>query len=90
MAIVLSYCPINDSLQIYNDYFINLHAFSNDDWAGEKDSFCSTSVYVVYLGKNLLSCSSIKQQTIVKSSTEAEYHAVANTIVELNFICYLL
>ena len=81
---------INDSLQIYNDSSINLHAFSNGDWAGEKDSFCSTSAYIVYLGKNLLSWSSIKQQTIVRSSTEAEYHSVANTVAELNFICYLL
>ena len=91
---------IDDGLQLYNESTLSLHAFSESslslqafsdaDWAGDKDTFCSTSAYVVYLGKNLVSWSSKKQQTVARSSTEAEYRSVANTAAELNFICYLL
>ena len=59
---------IDDGLQLYNDSTLGLHAFSNTslslqafsnaDWARDKDSFCSTSAYVVYFGKNPISWSS--------------------------------
>ncbi|KAL9411808.1 hypothetical protein AB3S75_045417 [Citrus x aurantiifolia] len=91
---------IDDGLQLYNDSTLSLHAFSDTslslqafsdaDWAGDKDTFCSTSAYVVYLGKTPISWSSKKQRTVARSSTEAEYRSVANTAAELNFICYLL
>lgn len=91
---------IDDGLQLYQDSNLSLHAFSDStlslqafsdaDWAGDKDTFCSTSAYVVYLGKNPISWSSKKQRTVARSSTEAEYRSVANTAAELNFICYLL
>ncbi|RVX16292.1 Retrovirus-related Pol polyprotein from transposon RE2 [Vitis vinifera] len=91
---------VDDGLQLYKDSNLNLHAFSNTslslqafsnvDWVGDKDIFCSTSAYVVYLGKNPISWSSKNQQTITRSSIEAEYRLVANTTFELNFICYLL
>ncbi|KAA8546477.1 hypothetical protein F0562_002784 [Nyssa sinensis] len=91
---------IDDGLQIYPDSSISLHAFSDSslslhafsdaDWAGDKDTFCSTSAYVIYLGKNPVSWSSKMQRTVARSSTEAEYRSVANTAAELNFICYLL
>ena len=88
---------IDDGLQLYKDFNISLHAFSDSlqafsdaDWAGDKDTFCSTNAYVVYLGKNPISWSSKKQRTVARSSTEAEYLSVANTRAELNFICYLL
>ncbi|GJV54734.1 gypsy type transposase [Tanacetum coccineum] len=42
----------------------------------------STSGYCVFLGNNLLSWSSKRQLTLSRSSTEAEYHGVANTSVE--------
>ncbi|CAL2259185.1 unnamed protein product [Prunus armeniaca] len=38
-----------------------LYAFSNADWAGNRDYCKSTTVYVVYLGGNLISWSSRKQ-----------------------------
>ena len=56
---------VDDGLQLYKDSTLNLHAFSNTslnlqafsdaDWARDKDVFCSTGAYVVYLGKNLIS-----------------------------------
>jgi histone deacetylase 1/2 len=81
---------INDGLQIHRRSPLNLHAYSNADWAGNKDDFSSTSAYVIYLGRNPISWSSKKQKTIARSSTEAEYRSVANAAAELNWLCYLL
>ncbi|RVW75660.1 Retrovirus-related Pol polyprotein from transposon RE2 [Vitis vinifera] len=51
---------------------LSLHAFSDVDWAGNKDDYTSTSAYIVYLGGHPISCSSKKQGTIARSSTEAD------------------
>jgi hypothetical protein len=68
----------------------SLHAFSDADWAGNKDDYSSTSANLVYLGNNLISWSSKKQKTIARSSTEAEYRSVAATAAELCWIRSLL
>jgi len=81
---------INDGLQIHHRSPLNSHAYSDADWAGDKNDFSSTSTYVIYLGRNPISWSSKKQKTIARSSTEAEYRSVANVAAELNWLCYLL
>ena len=68
----------------------SLHAFSNADWAGNKDDYSSTSAYLVYLGPNLVSWSSKKQQIVARSSTEAEYRSIAAIAVELRWVCSLI
>jgi hypothetical protein len=48
------------------------------------------SGYVIFLGDNLVSWS-IKRQTVVsRSSVEAEYHAVANNVVDATWLRQLL
>ena len=67
-----------------------LHAFSDLDWVGCLDDRRSTGSYCVFLGSNLLSWSSRKQPTLSRSSTEAEYRAIANAITEVTWIQSLL
>lgn len=67
-----------------------LHAFADADWAGDPNDRTSTSAYVVFLGANPISWSSKKQKTVARSSTEAEYRAIASTAAEVNWIMNLL
>lgn len=50
----------------------------------------STSGYCVVLGNNLLSWSSKHQVTLSRSGAEAEYHGVANIVVEIAWLHNLL
>lgn len=60
-----------------------LTAFSDADWVGCPDDRRSTRGYGIYLGMNLVSWSASKQKTVSRSSTEAEYKALANTITNI-------
>lgn len=69
---------------------VNLHAFTDSDWARDTDNYISTTGYIVYLGRNPISWSSRKQRTIARSSTEAEYRAIAATTAEVLWVQNLL
>lgn len=69
---------------------LTLHAYSDADWAGDKDDYTSTGAYIVYLGKNPISWASGKQKGVARLSTEAEYRTVSSTASEVKWVLSLL
>jgi len=69
---------------------LNLHTYSDADWAGDKDDYISTTGYLLYLGSTPTSWSSRKQHSVACSSIEAEYKALADTASELLWVLSLL
>ncbi|GKV36121.1 hypothetical protein SLEP1_g44289 [Rubroshorea leprosula] len=77
-------------LQLYCHSSLSLHMFTDADWAGCIDTRQSVSGYCLFLGNSLISWSSKKQHTVARSSTEVEYHALANAAAEVLWVRQLL
>jgi Reverse transcriptase (RNA-dependent DNA polymerase) len=63
--------------------------FSDADWAGSYDRK-STTGFCTFVGGNLVTWKSKKQNVVARSSAEAEYRAMASTASELIWIKQLL
>ncbi|KAM2874298.1 hypothetical protein COP2_017588 [Malus domestica] len=63
-----------------------LTAYSDSDWAADITTRRSISGFVVYLGSNPISWQSKKQSTVSRSSTEAEYKALAHCAADVFWI----
>lgn len=74
---------LDKGIMIYRDSPLRLHAFSDADWAGDRDDYVSTMGHVVFLGRTPLTWCSKKQTSLARSSTKAEYRAVASTTAEI-------
>ena len=80
----------NYGIFLHSQSLLILHAFSDANWASNKDNRSFTSVFLVYLGKHLVSWSSKKQRSIARSSTKAEYRSIASATAEIQWIQNLL
>ncbi|WZZ35211.1 hypothetical protein YC2023_018612 [Brassica napus] len=69
---------------------LSLHAYSDADWAGDMDDYISTNAYIMFIGATPIAWSSKKQSGVARSSTEAEYRAVAYIVAEMKWVCSLL
>jgi hypothetical protein len=69
---------------------MELRVYTDADWAGCPDTRQSTSGYAMFLEDNLVSWLSKPQPVVSRSSAEAEYHAVANSVAEATWPCQLL
>jgi hypothetical protein len=69
---------------------LNLCAYSDVDWVGDPIDRCSTTCFCFFLGDSLISWRSKKQHIVSCSSTDVEYHALADITSELLALCWLL
>ncbi|KAJ0576016.1 putative RNA-directed DNA polymerase [Helianthus annuus] len=69
---------------------VTITAFADSDWGGIRDGGRSTTAYLIYLGSNIVSWKSTRQKTVSRSSTEAEYKALANAAAEVSWVQNLL
>ncbi|CAM8956466.1 unnamed protein product [Rhodiola kirilowii] len=75
---------ISLGLQLSRSSITDLSAYSDADWAGCPDSRKSTSGYCVFLGHNLISWSSKRQNTVARSSAELNTELLLTSLQKLD------
>ncbi|KAM1582752.1 hypothetical protein ACFX14_030431 [Malus domestica] len=69
---------------------LRVKGYTDADWAGSTDDRCLTSSYFTFVGGNLVTWRSKKQNVIARSSAEAEYRSIAVGICEILWLKLLL
>jgi hypothetical protein len=69
---------------------LDIEGHTDADWAGSVTDRRSTSGYFTFVGGNLVSWRSKKQNVVSRSSAEAEYQGMAHGVCELLWIRNLL
>lgn len=73
-----------------NNGHTNIMGYSDSDWAGNALDRSSTTEYCMFVGGNLVSWKSKKQNVVARSSAEVEYRAMASAACELVWLKHLL
>ena len=81
---------IQMGLYLESDSDSQLRAYCDSDWAGCQDTRRSTGGFCTFLGSNLISWSAKRQDSVARSSTEAEYRTLSDTAAELEWISGML
>jgi Reverse transcriptase (RNA-dependent DNA polymerase) len=69
---------------------LNIEGYCDSDWASCADGRRSTSGYCMFVGGNLVSWKSKKQSVVARSTTEAEYRAMALGVADMLWLKGLL
>ncbi|KAL5576844.1 hypothetical protein UlMin_018543 [Ulmus minor] len=73
-----------------NSYFKNVVTYTDANWARSIDNQRSTSGYFTFVGGNLVTWRSKKQNVVSRSSAEAEYRGIAFGLCEALWLRLLL